>query len=71
MEENTASVLFHAESRLNSMIYVIAQQHILKSKIDIRVVKEILGHAQISTTMIYTHVLDEIKQKEMGKLRFE
>jgi site-specific recombinase XerD len=43
----------------------------LKSGIPIQVVKEILGHSQITTTMIYTHVLDDIKQNEMKKLRFE
>jgi len=45
--------------------------YMLKSGIPIQVVKEILGHAQISTTLIYTHVLDDIKQTEMRKLRFE
>jgi integrase len=45
--------------------------YMLKSGIPIQVVKEILGHAQISTTLIYTHVLDDIKYEEMKKLRFE
>ena len=45
--------------------------YMLKSGIPIQVVKEILGHSQITTTMIYTHVLDDIKQNEMKKLRFE
>lgn len=45
-----------------------AAVRMIANGISIKVVQQILGHADISTTMIYTQLFDNIVENEMGKM---
>jgi len=42
--------------------------HLLMSGTDIREIQELLGHKSLETTMIYTHVMRELKTKARSPL---
>jgi integrase/recombinase XerD len=44
---------------------------LLEEGVDIRVIRDALGHADISSTMIYTKVSDAVLTREIGKLRWK
>jgi len=43
----------------------------LNSGIDIRVVQKIVGHAHLSTTMIYSHLLEKVTAKRDEKIEVQ
>ena len=53
--------------RLNNLIYSYAT-HLLLAGTDISEIQELLGHARLETTMIYTHVVREFKTKARSPL---
>ena len=77
LHPDTVSHAFHkiakacgVKARLHDLRHTCAT-YLLKSGVPLEVVQKILGHTHISTTQIYAQVLDEIKKREMTKLRFE
>jgi site-specific recombinase XerD len=48
-----------------------AATYMISSGIPLQVVQRILGHSDIRTTQIYAQVMDEVRTREMGKLKFE
>ena len=54
-------------SQLDSKRHTFAS-HLVMSGVDLPTVKKLLGHADIETTMIYSHLADEHVDKAVDKL---
>ena len=55
------------ECRLHDLRHTFAT-HLISEGVPVQVLKDLLGHSNITTTMIYTHALEEYKRQAVEKL---
>jgi integrase/recombinase XerD len=60
---------YHRGSTVHLLRHTTATM-ILEETGDLRLVQEILGHSQITTTKIYTHIVSERKRKALEALPY-
>jgi site-specific recombinase XerD len=50
--------------------YFLVLSHLVMGGVDLPTVKKLMGHSDIETTMIYSHLADEHVDKAVEKLDF-
>lgn len=71
--DDIKSILAHCEEHKIGYaikIMLLFASYLLKGGVDVRVVQEILGHTEITTTQIYTHVDIDGLKKSIKKLKY-
>ena len=56
-------------TKLHTLRHTFASQLVMNG-VDLPTVKKLMGHANIDTTMIYSHLADEHVEKAIEKLTF-